>query len=588
MKKAPSPLVSLIPIVVLVLLLFATIRTFGSDALSGGSQVSLLTTTAICILIGMVFYKIPWKDYELAITNNIAGVATAIIILLIIGALSGIWMISGVVPTLIYYGMQIIHPSFFLASTCIICALISVMTGSSWTTIATIRTFGSDALSGGSQVSLLTTTAICILIGMVFYKIPWKDYELAITNNIAGVATAIIILLIIGALSGIWMISGVVPTLIYYGMQIIHPSFFLASTCIICALISVMTGSSWTTIATIGIALMGIGKAQGFEDGWIAGAIISGAYFGDKISPLSETTILASSITDTPLFRHIRYMMITTVPSLVITLIIFTVAGFSHDANKTQHIAEVATALNEKFHITPWLLIVPVVTGILIAKKVPSIVTLFLSTLLAAVFALIFQPDLLEEISGIAASGFDSLFKGLMMTIYGETNLHTDNAVLTDLIATRGMSGMMNTIWLILCAMCFGGAMTASGMVGSITSIFVRFMKKTVSVVSATVCSGLFLNLTTADQYISIILTGNMFRDIYAKKGYESCLLSRTTEDAVTVTSVLIPWNSCGMTQATILSVPTLVYLPYCFFNIISPLMSITVAAIGYKIARRS
>ena len=190
---------------------------------------------------------------------------------------------------------------------------------------ATIRTFGSDALSGGSQVSLLTTTAICILIGMVFYKIPWKDYELAITNNIAGVATAIIILLIIGALSGIWMISGVVPTLIYYGMQIIHPSFFLASTCIICALISVMTGSSWTTIATIGIALMGIGKAQGFEDGWIAGAIISGAYFGDKISPLSETTILASSITDTPLFRHIRYMMITTVPSLVITLIIFTV-----------------------------------------------------------------------------------------------------------------------------------------------------------------------------------------------------------------------------------------------------------------------
>ena len=440
---------------------------------------------------------------------------------------------------------------------------------------ATIHTFGSDALSGGSQVSLLTTTAVCILIGMAFYKIPWKDYELAITNNVAGVTTAIIILLIIGALSGIWMISGVVPTLIYYGMQIIHPSFFLASTCIICVLISVMTGSSWTTIATIGIALMGIGKAQGFEEGWIAGAIISGAYFGDKVSPLSETTILAASVTDTPLFRHIRYMMITTIPSLVITLIIFTVAGFSHDANNTQHITEVAAALNEKFHITPWLLIVPVATGILIARKVPTIITLFLSTLLAGIFALIFQPDLLQEISGMAASGFDSLFKGLMMTFYGSTSLHTDNAVLTDLIATRGMSGMMNTIWLILCAMCFGGAMTASGMLGSI------------SVVGATVCSGLFLNLATADQYISIILTGNMFRDIYAKKGYESCLLSRTTEDSVTVTSVLIPWNTCGMTQATILSVPTLVYLPYCFFNIISPLMSIAVAAIGYKIVKR-
>lgn len=453
---------------------------------------------------------------------------------------------------------------------------------------AIIRTFGSDALSGGSQVALITTTAVCIFIGMAFYKIPWKDYELAITNNVAGVTTAIIILLIIGALSGIWMISGVVPTLIYYGMQVIHPSFFLASTCIICALVSVMTGSSWTTIATIGIALMGIGKAQGFADGWIAGAIISGAYFGDKVSPLSDTTVLASSVTDTPLFRHIRYMMITTVPSIIITLIIFTVAGFSHDAGNTEHIAEVAKALNDKFFISPWLLSVPIVTGILIAKRVPSIITLFLSTLLAGIFALIFQPDLLKEISGATTANVDSLFKGLMMAIYGKTNLQTENAVLTDLIATRGMSGMMNTIWLILCAMCFGGAMTASGMLGSITSVFVRFMKKTVSVVSATVFSGLFLNIATADQYISIILTGNMFRDIYAKKGYESCLLSRTTEDSVTVTSVLIPWNTCGMTQATILSVSTLTYLPYCFFNLISPLMSIIIAAIGYKIARRS
>lgn len=452
----------------------------------------------------------------------------------------------------------------------------------------TIHTFGSDALNGGSQISLLTTTAVCIFIGMAIYKIPWKDYELAITNNIAGVATAIIILLIIGALSGTWMISGVVPTLIYYGMQIIHPSFFLASTCIICILISVMTGSSWTTIATIGIALMGIGKAQGFEEGWIAGAIISGAYFGDKVSPLSETTILAASVTDTPLFRHIRYMMITTVPSIVITLIIFIVAGFSHDAGNSQHIPEVAAALKEKFLITPWLLIVPVATGILIARKVPSIITLFLSTLLAGIFALILQPNLLHEIAGATTSNFESLYKGLMMTIYGKTNLQTDNVILSDLISTRGMSGMMNTVWLILCAMCFGGAMTASGMLGSITSLFIRFMKNTVGVVASTVCSGLFLNMATADQYISIILTGNIFRNIYYKKGYESCLLSRTTEDSVTVTSVLIPWNSCGMTQATILSVPTIVYLPYCFFNIISPLMSIVVAAIGYKIARRS
>lgn len=447
---------------------------------------------------------------------------------------------------------------------------------------ATIRTFGSDALSGGSQISLLTTTAVCVFIGVAFYRIPWRDYEIAITNNVAGVTSAIIILLIIGALSGAWMISGVVPTLIYYGMQIIHPDFFLTSTCVICALVSIMTGSSWTTIATIGIALLGIGKAQGFEEGWIAGAIISGAYFGDKVSPLSDTTVLAASVTDTPLFCHIRYMMITTIPSLVITLVIFTVMGFACETSGTEQIAEFTASLNARFHITPWLLIVPVVTGILIARKVPSIITLFLSTLLAATFAIIFQPELLHEISGN-----NDLFEGTMMSLYDSTSLQSDSAMLTELIATRGMAGMMNTIWLIICAMCFGGAMTASGMLGSITSVFVRFMKNTVSVVASTVGSGIFLNLATADQYISIILTGNMFSNIYEKKGYESRLLSRTTEDAVTVTSALIPWNTCGMTQATILSVPTLTYLPYCFFNLISPLMSILVAAIGYKIVKR-
>lgn len=447
---------------------------------------------------------------------------------------------------------------------------------------ATIHTFGSDALSGGSQISLLTTTAICIFIGMVFYRIPWKDYELAITNNVAGVTTAIIILLIIGALSGAWMISGVVPTLIYYGIQVIHPDFFLTSTCVICALVSVMTGSSWTTIATIGIALLGIGKAQGFEEGWIAGAIISGAYFGDKISPLSDTTVLASSVTGTPLFSHIRYMMITTIPSLIIALIIFTVMGLTHETSDTEQMVHFTAVLDAKFNITPWLLLVPVATGILIASRIQSIITLFLSAMLAGVFALIFQPDLLVEIAGD-----ENLFKGIMTTFYGNTNLQTNSVMLTELIATRGMSGMMNTIWLILCAMCFGGAMTASGMLGSITSVFVRFMKNTASMVASTVCSGLFLNLATADQYISIILTGNMFSNIFERKGYESRLLSRTTEDAVTVTSPLIPWNTCGMTQATILSVPTLTYLPYCFFNLMSPLMSILIATIGYKIIKK-
>ena len=450
----------------------------------------------------------------------------------------------------------------------------------------TIHTFGSDALSGGSQVVLLTATAVCCLIAMGYSKVRWKAIELAMVNNISGVATALIILLIIGALSGSWMISGVVPTLNYYGMQIIHPSFFLASTCIICAIVSVMTGSSWTTIATIGIALLGIGQAQGFEDGWIAGAIISGAYFGDKISPLSDTTVLASSVTDTPLFKHIKYMMITTVPSMIITLTIFTVAGFAHEATATDQIAMYSASLRETFHISLWLLIVPVITGILIAKRIPSIITLFISATLAGIFALFFQPHLLQEISGLPVQDMQSQFKGLIMTFYGSTQVQTGNPDLNDLVSTRGMSGMMNTIWLIICAMCFGGAMTASGMLGSITSVFIRFMKRTVGLVASTVASGLFLNICTADQYISIILTGNMFKDIYQKKGYESRLLSRTTEDSVTVTSVLIPWNTCGMTQATILGVATFTYLPYCFFNLISPLMSITVAAIGFKIKR--
>ena len=451
----------------------------------------------------------------------------------------------------------------------------------------TIHLFGSDALGGGSQVCLLAATGVCVLIGMAGFQRKWKHFEKAITHNISGVATALIILLIIGALSGAWMISGVVPTLIYYGIQIIHPSFFLVSTCLICCIVSVMTGSSWTTIATIGIALMGIGEAQGFDPGWIAGAIISGAYFGDKVSPLSDTTVLAASVTGSPIFSHIRYLLYTTIPSLIITLVIFTIAGLSHEAADTGHIAEFTQALGNKFHISGWLMIVPLATAVMIAKKVPSLITLFISTALAAVFAVLFQPELLAEIAGDAGSNVLTMIKGAMTILFTSTSLDAGNEQINELIATRGMSGMMDTIWLIICAMCFGGAMTAGGMLESITKVFTKLVKTRVSMVSSTVASGLFLNICTADQYISIILTGNMFRDIYDENGYEGRLLGRTTEDAVTVTSPLIPWNTCGMTQATILNVPTMVYFPYCFFNLISPLMSILVAATGYSIVRK-
>lgn len=451
----------------------------------------------------------------------------------------------------------------------------------------TIHIFGSDALGGGSQISLLLATGVCVAIGMGVLHKPWADFEEAMVRNISGVGTAIIILLIIGALSGAWVVSGVVPTLIHYGIQVIHPDFFLLCTCIICAIVSVMTGSSWTTIATIGIALMGIGKAQGFSEGWIAGAIISGAYFGDKVSPLSDTTVLASSSTGTPLFTHIRYLMYTTVPSMILALVIFGIAGLSHEASDTSHIALFTDTIANKFHITPWLLLVPIITGILIAKRVPSIITLFISTLLSVICAAIFQPQLLIEVAGNVGNDWLESVKGAFMTLFGSTNLETGNMEVNDLISTRGMAGMMDTIWLIICAMCFGGAMTAGGMIDGITHLLTRFTHHRTSMVTSTVASGLFFNIATADQYISIILTGNMFKDIYHRNGYESRLLSRTTEDAVTVTSVLIPWNTCGMTQATILGVATITYLPYCFFNLISPLMSILVAWTGYKIIRR-
>ena len=446
--------------------------------------------------------------------------------------------------------------------------------------VATIRTFGSDSLLGASQVTLLAVSALCVLIGTMFLHVPWRDYERAITHNVSSVTSAIFILLLIGSLSGTWMVSGVVPSLIYYGIQIIHPDIFLFSSCLICAMVSIMTGSSWTTIATIGIALMGIGRAQGFADGWIAGAIISGAYFGDKISPLSDTTVLASGAVEVPLFKHIRYMLITTVPSLTIALIIFLVAGFSTPSSSNHEISLFTTAIATRYAISPWLLLVPLLTGVMIAKRLPPLVTLFLSTLLAVVFAIAFQPDVLREVSG------GDLFRGAMQSIYGETSVHTSSPMLTSLVATRGMQGMMNTIWLIICAMCFGGAMEAGGMVRGITHLFVRMIRGRVSLVASTVCSGLMLNLAVADQYICILLSDNMFKRIYDRQGYDRSLLSRTTEDSVTVTSVLVPWNTCGMTQSTVLGVATFTYLPYCFFNLISPLMSIIVAAIGYKIRK--
>lgn len=447
--------------------------------------------------------------------------------------------------------------------------------------IVVIGVFGSDALDGASQTVLLFASAVGVLIAMVGYKVPWKNIEEAIVQNIKTVGIAIIILFLIGAVSGSWMLSGVVPTMIYYGMKIVSPSVFLFITCLLCALVSLVTGSSWTTVATIGIALMGIGTAHGYPMGWTAGAIISGAYFGDKISPLSDTTVLASSVGEVPLFKHIRYMLITTVPSFVITLTIFLVVSLLHKSDGGSQSAIFAEGLQNVFVISPWLLLVPVAAGVLIALRMPAAIVLFLSALIAGIVMLFVQPDIVAEI------GEGSGFRGLMVTYYSSTSLDTGNDVLNGLVQTRGMRGMLSTVFLIFCAATFGGVLAGAGMIQSITSALARGISGRRSLVSATVGTGLFSNMVTGDQYLSIVLTGNIFKKLYKEKGFEGRLLSRSTEDSATVTSVLIPWNTCGMTQSLVLHVPTIVYLPYCFFNIVSPLMSITVAMLGYKIFRR-
>ena len=455
-----------------------------------------------------------------------------------------------------------------------------------------IYVFGADALSGASQVALLFAAGFTVVLSMVLYKTSWKVFEDSILENITSVGTSIVILLLIGAVSGSWMISGVVPTMIYYGMKVIFPEIFLFACCIISALIAVMTGSSWTTIATIGVALVGIGTAQGYEPGWIAGAIISGAYFGDKISPLSDTTVLASSSSGTPLFTHIKFMMVTTVPSFAITLIIFLVVSLLHDEPSTAMVADFSSDLKNSFNISPWLLLVPVLTGVLIARKVSAIATLFIAAVIAGVAAILFQPHVIGAIADPSCAGsgrelsFVEGFKGLSIMYYGATSVDTGNEALNSLVSTRGMTGMLSTVFLIIAASCFGGTLVGSGMLQSLTDALVRFVHKRVSMVASTVGTGIFANMITGDQYLSILLTSSLYKKLYEERGYKSKLLSRSVEDSATVTSVLVPWNSCGMTQATVLKVATLEYLPYCFFNLLSPLMSIFIAAIGYKIVR--
>ncbi len=446
--------------------------------------------------------------------------------------------------------------------------------------------FGDDALFGPNQLALLLAAATG---GIIAVKLGhnWYAIRAQIVKSIGSAMPSMIILLLIGALAGTWLLSGVVPSMIYYGLLILDPGIFLLACVVISALVSVATGSSWSTVATIGIALLGIGNAMGFNEGMVAGAIISGAYFGDKMSPLSDTTNLAPAMAGTDIFTHIRYMFLTTGPSIIITLAIFAGMGFFfRPLTDETNVQATLSALESAFYISPVLFIVPAALVTIIISKVPPLPALLAGTLLGALFALIFQPQVIEHISGISDNYAQAAYIAIMKSMGGRIAIITPDPQVTDLLSTGGMAGMLNTIWLIMTAMIFGGVMEAAGMLVRITSGLMRFAKTTGSLVATTAATCLFFNITASDQYISIVVPGRMFAGTYADRNLKPEVLSRTLEDSGTVTSVLIPWNTCGATQSAVLGVPTFTYLPYAFFNIISPFMSIFMAAFNIKIRR--
>ena len=449
-----------------------------------------------------------------------------------------------------------------------------------------VTVFGRDVGDGASQISLVFATALASVLAIAFGRVSWRDLEHGIASSISKAGISIMILFLIGMLTGAWMIGGVVPTLICYGVKIMNPHLFLVCACVICAIVSLMTGTSWTTVATIGVALLGIGTALGVPAPWSAGAIISGAYFGDKLSPLSDTTILASSSTGTDLFVHIKYMLFTTIPSMTLTLVIFLVAGFFLADATAADVQGFSEGLARTFHVTPWTLLVPLATGVLIALRLPSLAVLFISALLGGVSAVVLQSDVLLSVIGEKLPSLAGYYKALMTTFFTSTHVATGSEALDRLVSTRGMSGMLNTVWLILCAVSFGGVMYAGGMLRTIADVALACVRGLAGLVGATAFTGALMNVAAGDQYISILITADMFRDAYRGKGLESRLLSRTIEDSSTVTSVLVPWNTCAMAQSASLGMATVVYLPFCFFNLISPFMSVIVAATGWKIVR--
>lgn len=446
--------------------------------------------------------------------------------------------------------------------------------------------YGDDALNGSNQFILLIGGAIAAIIGFK-KRISYDSMLEKIADNLKSVTGALLILLFVGALSGTWLISGIIPAMIYYGLQILHPSIFLPACIVICAIISISTGSSWTTSATVGIALIGIGSVLKIPLGMVAGAIISGAYFGDKLSPLSDTTNLAPAMAGGELFNHIKYMTYTTVPSILFTLIVFSILNLTQNYNVLPDTGDLLGAIKEKFTINFWLFLVPITVIILIVKKTPPLVALLVGTLMGALFAIFFQPQILLDITGSKTLNSKIAYKAILDAISVSTQVNTSNAILNDLFISGGMKGMLDTIWLIICAMVFGGIMDAIGALKVISNALLSWAKNTFQLFASTVASCLAINLTASDQYLSIVIPGKMFSKAYEERNLAPENLSRTLEDSGTVTSVLIPWNTCGAYQSGVLGVSVLEYFFFAIFNWLSPLMTLIYAALSIRIAKK-
>jgi NhaC family Na+:H+ antiporter len=427
-----------------------------------------------------------------------------------------------------------------------------------------------------NQYILIMGGAVAAAVGF-FNKVSFTTMIVEVWENWKSVFVPIMILFLVGALAGTWLISGIIPAMVYYGLQVLSPEIFLPASVIIAAIISIATGSSWTTSATVGIALVGIGSALGIPSGMIAGAVISGAYFGDKMSPLSDTTNLAPAMAGTDLFTHIKYMAYTTLPTVLVTLVVFAILSGTIDTTGSADISDLLASIDNTFHISLWLFLVPGIVIAMILMKTKPLIALGTGVVLAAVFAFIFQGDVLASLS-------DSKFQAIINAVITDTNIKTDDAKLSELFSSGGMNGMIWTILLITCAMVFGGVMDAIGALAKITKSLLSIATSVFGLFASTVVSCLGLNAIASDQYLALVIPGKMFKKAYEDKDLAPENLSRTLEDSGTVTSVLIPWNTCGAYQSSVLGVDVADYFVYAIFNYLSPFTTLLFAAFNIKI----